>query len=123
MRGVTLREQHPVALDRVLEPEPRPAHLEAAGVDDQPVVEPRRVDEAHLRLDEERLDPLVAEPLVAACEPLEELHARELEPDQVVRVVDDPLCVRLCEPDPDIRPVLEPLHCHRLCQRASSSCA
>ena len=58
-----------------------------------------------MRLEDERLDPLVAEPLVAAREPLEVLHARDLEPDEVVRVVHDALRVGLGEPHPDLRRV------------------
>src|SRR5262249_45477497 len=105
-----LGEQGPVALDGVLELEACAAHVEAAGMHDEPIVEPRRADEAHVRLDEQRLDSLVAEPLVTAREPLEKLDPGELEPDQVVRVVDDALGVRLREADADVGSVLEPLH-------------
>ena len=59
-------DHRPVALDRVLESEPRAAHVEAARVDEQPVVEHGRREEAHVRLEHERLDPLVAQALVAA---------------------------------------------------------
>ena len=49
--GEALREQRPVALDGVLEAEAGAADVEAARVDEQPVVEPRRREEPHVRLD------------------------------------------------------------------------
>ena len=70
-------------------------------MDEQPVVEDGRREEAHVRLEHERLDPLVAQPLVAAGELLEELDARHLEPDEVVRVVRDALRVGLGEAHAD----------------------
>ena len=56
-----------------------------------------------MRLEHERLDALLAQPLVAARVPLEVLDARDLEPDEVLRVVDDPLRVGLGEADADRR--------------------
>ena len=55
-----------------------------------------------MRLEHERLDAEVAQPLVAARVALEVLDARDLEPDEVVRVVDDALRVGLGEADPDV---------------------
>ena len=83
----------------------------------------RRSEEPDVRLEHERLDPLVAQPLVAAGEPLEELDARDLEPHQVVRVVRDALRVGLGEPDPDRAPRSRSLPSPPLCQRTSWSCA
>ena len=50
----------------------------------------------------------VAQPLVAARVLLEVVDARDLEPDEVVRVVRDPLRVRLGEPHPDSVEKLNP---------------
>ena len=55
-----------------------------------------------MRLEHERLDPEVAQPLVAAGVLLEVVDARDLEPDEVVRVVGDALRVGLGEADPDL---------------------
>ena len=54
-------------------------------------------------LEDERLDALVAHRLVAAGEACEVLDAGELEPDEVDRVVDDPLRVRLGEAHAHLR--------------------
>ena len=67
-------------------------------------------------LQDECLEALVAQRLVAAGKTGEVLDAGELEPDEVDRVVRDPLRVRLCEADVDlggegVRPVRhEPDH-------------
>ena len=63
----------------------------------------RRREEARVRLEHERLDPLVAQPLVAARVPLEVVDAGDLEPDEVVRVVRDALRVGLGEAHADRR--------------------
>jgi hypothetical protein len=97
-------------LDRVLEPEARAADVEAARVDEQPVVEDGRCDEARVGLEHERLDAEIAQPLVAAREPLEELHTRHLEPDEVVRVVHDALRIGLGEAHADLSGEVVPLH-------------
>jgi hypothetical protein len=101
-------------LDRVLEAEARTPHVQDARVHEQAVVEPRGLAVANVRLDEERLDPLVAQPLIAPGELLEEVDPRRLEPDEVVRVVGDPLRVGLGEADPDLGCVTELLHCSSL---------
>ena len=69
---------------------------------DEAVVEPRGLQVAHVGLEHERLEAEVAQPLVPARVPLEVLDARDLEPDEVVRVVDDPLRVGLGEPHPHL---------------------
>ena len=99
-----------VSLDHVLEAEARAARVEAARVDEQPVVEDRGREEAGVRLEHERLDPLVAQPLVAAGVALEELDAGDLEPDEVVRVVRDALRVGLGEAHADRGGEVEALH-------------
>ena len=52
-----------------------------------------------MSLEHETLDTRVTEPLVATGIALEERHARNLEPDEVVRVVRDTLRVRVGKPD------------------------
>ena len=69
---------------------------------DEAVVEPRRLQVADVRLEHERLDPELAQALVAAGVPLEVLDSRHLEPDEVVRVVRDPLRVGLREAHLDV---------------------
>ena len=90
-----------VALDDVVEAEAGAAHVVAARVHEQAVVEDRRREEARVRLEHERLDPLVAQALVAAGVALEELDAGDLEPHEVVRVVRDALRVGLREAHAD----------------------
>jgi NAD-dependent deacetylase len=63
-----------------------------------------------MRLEHERLDPFVTQPLVAVRELLEVFHARHFEPDEVARVVGDPLCVRLREANSDRRCETEAVH-------------
>jgi hypothetical protein len=55
-----------------------------------------------MSLDRHRLDPLVSKRGVAAAEPRQVGDAGDLEPDQVLGVVRDPLRVGLREPDPDL---------------------
>jgi len=61
------------------------------------VVEPCGDDIAAVRLEHERLDPAVAQRLIAACERAQILDAGDFEPDEVRRVVGDPLSVRVRE--------------------------
>ena len=91
-----------VARDRVLVAKPGAPHVDAAGVHGQAVVEPRGAEVAHVRLEYEGLDPQIAKVLVPACVALEVGHTRDLEPHEVVRVVRDPLGVRLREPNADV---------------------
>jgi NAD-dependent deacetylase len=99
-----------VALDGVLVAEARALQVAAARVHDQPVVEHGRLDVARVRLQDERLEAFVAQPLVAVRELLEVLDARHLEPDEVARVVGDPLGVRLGEANADLGCETEPVH-------------
>jgi hypothetical protein len=55
-----------------------------------------------VRLGHERLDPRLAERAVAAGVVLEVVDAADLEPDEVGRVVRDPLGVRLGEADTEL---------------------
>src|SRR5439155_9651421 len=75
--------------------EPGAAQIAAAAVDDELVVEYRRHPVAAKRLENERLDPVVAEGLVAAGERAEVLDTPHLEPHEVRRVVRDSLRVRV----------------------------
>ena len=56
-----------------------------------------------MRLEHDRLDSELAQPLIAAGVALEVLDAGDLEPHEIVRVVGDPLCVRFGEADADGR--------------------
>src|SRR5258708_37872750 len=83
-------------------------------VDLQLVVEERGLAEGRMRLEHERLDALVAELLIPARVLLEKRDARNLEPDEVVRVVCDTLRVGLGEPHSDLCGERVTLHwCHR----------
>ena len=63
-----------------------------------------------MRLEHDRLDARVAQPLIAAGVLIQVIDARHLEPDEVVRVVGDALRIRLCEADPHLRCETEPMH-------------
>jgi hypothetical protein len=65
---------------------------------EQPVVESRGLEIADVSLEDKRFDACVTEALIAAGVPVEVFDARDLEPDEVVRVVCDALRVRLGEP-------------------------
>jgi len=97
-----VRDQLAVSLDRVVVTEPGALHIDAAGVHEQPVVEARRLHVAHVRLEHECLDSEVAQALVAACVTLQVSDAGDLEPDEVVRVVRDPLSIGLGEAHSDV---------------------
>jgi NAD-dependent deacetylase len=108
--GPALRDHLAVALDRVLVAEPRALQVDAARVHDEPVVEHGRLQVADVALEHERLDPLLAQPRVAARDLLEVVDARHLEPDEVRGVVGDPLRVRLGEADANRRCDDESVH-------------
>jgi hypothetical protein len=91
-----------VALDRVLVAEARASQVDAAHVYDETVVEPRRLEVADVRLEDDCLQPEVSQALVPTGRLLEMLDARDLEPDEVVRVVRDPLRVGFREADANI---------------------
>ena len=97
VRRPAVRDHLAVALDRVLVAEARALDVDAARMDPQPVVESRGLQVPDVRLEHERLEPEVAQPLVTAGVALEVLDARDLEPHEVVRVVRDALRVGLGE--------------------------
>jgi hypothetical protein len=55
-----------------------------------------------MRLDRHRLDALLAQRRIAAAEPRQVVDPRDLEPDQVLRVVRDALRIGLGETDADV---------------------
>jgi hypothetical protein len=57
---------------------------------------------ANVRLDRHRLDAVLPKRRVAASKAIEIVDARDLEPDEVFRVVSDALRVRLGEADLDL---------------------
>src|SRR5207244_3863552 len=73
------------------------AEADAAGVNDELVVEAHGNSVAAKRLEDDRLDPVVPERLIAAREGAQVLDARDFEPDEVGGVVRDPLCVGVRE--------------------------
>src|SRR5690242_10294155 len=87
--GVAVSEQFVSPDDLVLVAETGSARADAAGVDDELVVETGRDPVADERLEDERFDALLAQRLVTAGELAEVLDARDLEPDHVRRVVRD----------------------------------
>lgn len=103
MCGAVGNQRAVLAHDRVLVPKARAAYADATRVDAQHVVEPRRDEVAAMGLEDERLDPVVAEVLVSPGVLAQVLDARHLEPDEVARVVRDALGVRVGEPDADVR--------------------
>jgi len=102
VRSPAVGDQRPVTLDRILVAEARTLYVETARVHDEAIVEPRRLEVADVRLEHDRLHAEVAEPLVPAGVSREVLDTRDLEPDEVVRVVHDPLRIRLGEADTDV---------------------
>ena len=103
MTGPAVGEDLSAALDHVLEAKAGAAYSGAAGVDREPVVEPRRPEIPNVHLRCGRLHALLAQPRITAVEAREVLDPRDLEPDEVRRVVRDSLRVRLGEPDRDVR--------------------
>jgi len=102
MSRPALGDELAVPLDRVLVLEAGAAHLGAAGLDYEPVVEGDRTDVADVDLGCRCLDAGVPESLVAAGELPEVLDPGGLEPDEVGGVVGDPLSVGLGEADGDL---------------------
>jgi hypothetical protein len=97
-----LGDELAVPLDGILEPEARAAQLAAPRVDEEAVVEPGRQRIPDVDLRRRRLDPLVAQSLVAAVEASQVLDPSGLEPDEVGSVVRDPLRVGLREADGEV---------------------
>src|SRR3954471_15087981 len=111
--------------DLVVEAEARPAQLPDARMDLQAVVEVRRRSVPDVRLEHERLEPGLAQSRITAGELLQVRDARDLEPDEVVRVVRDALGVRLGEPNAHVGAEAEARHHAALyggdCARRSAS--
>src|SRR6185312_9422864 len=95
--GRALGDQLTFALDAIVEAKPGPPDIGAAGVDRQQVVEARGRAVGDAGVERQRLDPFGLELSVAAPEPGEVLDPRHLEPDEIDRVVGDPLRVGLGE--------------------------
>ncbi len=91
------------ALDDVLEAEAGAADVGGADVDAQLVVEAHAAPVAHRGLGGSRVDALLHQALVAAGELAEIGDARDLEPDEIDRVVDDALRVGLVEAHGQVR--------------------
>jgi hypothetical protein len=104
-------DQLGTACDGVVVAEARAANVAHARVDPQSIVEPCRDDVAHVRLEHERLESLLLEGAIAAGVLGEVGDASDLEPDEVDRVVRDPLRVRLGEPDGYVRMETEAVDC------------
>src|SRR5262249_1247967 len=101
MLGVAVGEQLIAPDDRVLVAKAGALRPDAARVDDDLVVEPRRGPVAAERLEDKRLDALVTERLVAAGVLAEGLHAGDLEPDDIGGVVRDTLRIGVREAHTD----------------------
>jgi len=86
-----------VSHDEVLVAKTGSSHVDAARMDVQHVVEPRRHEVTAERLEHECLEPPVAQRLVAAGVLSQILDAGNFEPDEVRRVVGDALCVGVRE--------------------------
>ena len=124
-RGVrrgALGDELPGALDRVLVAEARPAQVDAACPDPEPVVEVRRAEIPDVDRGRQRLDPLRLDRQIAAGVLREIGDARHLQPDDEGRMVCDPLGVRLGEADDDLGREPEALHCWRKISIRGSGC-
>ena len=110
MRSPAVGDELLAARDRVLVAKARTANLADAGMDSEPVVEPRGRPIPHMGLEHERLEPLFAERVVAAGVLGEVRDAGDLEPDEIRRVVRDALRVGLGEAHANLGLEREPLH-------------
>jgi NAD-dependent protein deacetylase/lipoamidase len=99
MRRPAVGDHLAVAPDLVVEAKAGPAQLRDPRMDAQAVVEARRKPVAHVRLEHDRLEAGGLQCRVTAGELLEVGDARDLEPDEVVRVVRHTLRVGLGEAD------------------------
>ena len=79
-------------------------------MDVEQVVETGGHEIAAERLEDERFDPVVAQPLIAAGERTEIFDSRDFEPDGVGRVMRDPLCVGVGEAHAGLRREREAFH-------------
>ena len=93
LRPAVCNDRAVVSHDEVLVAEARSSHVDAARMDVQHVVEPRRNEVTAERLEHECLESPVAQRLVAAGVLSQVLDAGNFEPDEVRRVVRDPLRV------------------------------
>ena len=109
MERLRRRDQLALPLDPVLVAEARAAQVDAAQVHGEHVVEDGHGAIVDADADGERLDPLLPDRAISAGVVGEVGDARDLEPDDVGRVVRDPLRVRLGEADADIVGVVESL--------------
>jgi hypothetical protein len=98
MGGPAVRDHDALTLHRVLVAKPRSPDIEAAGMDEQAFVEAGGLQVADVGLEHDRLEPEVAQALVAARIEVQVIDPGHLEPDEVARVVRDPLRVGLGEP-------------------------
>lgn len=109
MPGPAVRDRLSVALDHVLVAKPGSANVDAAGVDLEPIVEPGRFQVTHVGLDRHRLDSLLSQRRIAAAKSAEVLDSSNLEPDEILGVVRDPLRVGLGEANLDLGVEVEPV--------------
>ncbi len=116
-----VRDLGAVALDRVVEAEAGAAHVATPRADREPVVEPRRIRVAGVRLQRQGVDTLLAKPRVAAAEPAQVLDSRHLEPDEVRGMVGHALRVGLREADGHLGGELERGHPRVASQRCQLS--
>ena len=107
-RAVALPRQHVVVA------EARSTDVDATSPDPDHVVEHRRRQVTNVSLDDRRLEARVLERTVSRCVLIEVCDPRDLEPDEVRRVVRDPLCVGLREADAHVRREAEALHMRTL---------
>jgi hypothetical protein len=108
--GLAFGDGRTVALDQVLEAEPRTPDASATGVHGQPVGEARRLGVADPGVGDERFDASFPEGPVAPCLAAEVIDARDLEPDEVDAVVCDALRVGLGETNLDLDREVETFH-------------
>ncbi len=109
-----LRDQLAVPDDPVLVPEAGTAQVDAASPDGEPLVEVDGAVVTDEDLCRQRLEPAVADRLVAAGVRLEVLDAGDLEVDDEGGVVRDSLRVGLREADTDLGREREALHARSL---------
>jgi hypothetical protein len=103
------RDRVTVPLYYVLVAKACAAHIDAASVDQQPIVEVCGTQMANVSLDRHRFDAIVPKRLVAASKAVEVVDARHLEPDEVLGVVRDALRVSLGEADTNLGVEAEPV--------------
>ena len=98
------------SLNGILEAEAGTAQVAAAGEDRQPIVETSGLDVAGVGLERQRVDAFLAQTEVAAGEAAQVLDSRHFEPDEISRVMRDPLGVGLREANGDLGREVEVAH-------------